>query len=253
MELAIEKAKRSALGTIVVRGCHHVGRVGEYPTMAAAQQMIGLAFANSYGGDGLVAPWGGLDARLAPNPIAWAAPSGEEWPLVMDMTTSVIPEGKVRLARYYGQCLPEGCVIDAEGNPTTDPVRFYGPPLGALLPLGGIAGHKGYALTVMVDLLGGILSGSGVCGQKKAGTGNGLFFQAINIADFTPLEEFLSSVKAYALHIKSSRRSPGVDEILLPGEPEYRLYRRRAKEGIPVDDVIWEEILGAARELSVKV
>jgi uncharacterized oxidoreductase len=104
MELAIAKARTHAVGTVVVRNSQHVSRLGEYPAMAAPHGMIGLAVINLYGGKEVeeVAPWGGIDPKLAPNPLAWAAPSGEEWPLCLDMTTSVIPEGKVRLARYHG-------------------------------------------------------------------------------------------------------------------------------------------------------
>lgn len=253
MDLAIAKARLSAVGTVVVRGCHHVGRLGEYPPRAAAQQMVGLAYANSPGGHGHMAPWGGIDARLAPNTIAWAAPSGEKWPMMMDIATCVWPEGKLRMARYRNQPLPEGVIIDADGNPTTDPARFYGPPPGALLPFGGIVGHKGYALTILPDLLGGLLSGAGIKGRERAGTGNGLFFQALNITDFTPMEDFLEEVEVYARHIKSSRRAPGIDEILLPGEPEHRISLQREQNGIPVDDAIWEEIQRTAQELSVEV
>jgi LDH2 family malate/lactate/ureidoglycolate dehydrogenase len=173
--------------------------------------------------------------------------------MMMDIATCVWPEGKLRMARYRNQPLPEGVIIDSDGNPTTDPARFYGPPGGALLPFGGIVGHKVYALTILPDLLGGLLSGSGIKGRERPGTGNGLFFQAINIADFTPVEEFIAGVKDYNIYIKSSRRAPGVNDILLPGEPEYRLAKHRAVDGVPVDDSIWEEIQKTAQELSVRI
>ena len=126
MLLAIEKARQTAVGTVVIRNSQHVGRLGEYPSMAASQQMIGSAFVNSYGGGrDCVVPWGGVDPRLAPNPMAWAAPSGEDWPVMVDLTTSVLPEGKIRVARYSGKELPEGCIVDCERNPTTNPADFY--------------------------------------------------------------------------------------------------------------------------------
>jgi uncharacterized oxidoreductase len=252
MEIAMEKARECSVGTVVVRGSQHIGRVGEYPAMAAGQQMVGLAVVNSHGvGEEKVAPWGGLDRRFTPNPIAFAAPTGEEWPVLVDITTSVVPEGKVRYALYAGEQLPEGAIIDHEGNPTTDPAVFYGPPPGAILPLGGNMGHKGYGLAVMTELLGGALSGSGCNGQQITNTGNGVFFQAVNIADFTPYDEFITTVQELITWIKSSRRRPGVDEILIPGEPEHRVAQQRLKEGIPVADSIWDEIAETAVELGV--
>jgi uncharacterized oxidoreductase len=252
MEIAMDKARECSVGTVVVRGSQHIGRVGEYPAMAAGQQMIGLAAVNSHGlGEEKVAPWGGLDRRLTPNPIAFAAPTGEEWPVLVDVTTSVVPDGKVRYALHAGQQLPVGSIIDHEGNPTTDPADLIGPPPGAILPLGGPVGHKGFGLGVMMELLGGALSGSGCSGQRTPDTGQGVFFQAINIADFVPYGEFIATVQELIAWIKSSRRQAGVDEILIPGEPEYRRARQRLKEGIPVADSIWDEIVQTAAELGV--
>ena len=131
MRLAIEKARQVAIGTVVVRGSQHVGRVGEYPTMAAEEGMIGMAVVNSYGTTGSVAPFGGAERRLSPNPIAFAMPSGGPWPVMVDITTSVFPEGKIRVTRYAGKQLPEGVIVDADGNPTTDPAAFYGIPAGS--------------------------------------------------------------------------------------------------------------------------
>jgi uncharacterized oxidoreductase len=253
MQIAMEKARQVAIGTVVVRGSQHIGRVGEYPVMAVREQMIGLAVVNSYGGGESVVPWGGIDRRFTPNPLAFAAPSGEEWPVLVDITTSVIPEGKVRYALYQGVQLPEGCIIDSEGNPITDPATFYGPPPGALLPLGGVVGHKGYGLAVITELLAGALSGAGCNGQDIPTTGNGIFFQAINIADFMPVEQFTQTVQDLIAWVKSSQTRPGVDEILFPGEPEYRTARRRAEQGIPVEDSIWQELIKTANELGVDV
>jgi len=255
MEMVIEKAKRCGVGTVVVSNSQHVGRLGEYPALAAAKGMIGLAIINLFGGKEVeeVAPWGGIDPRLAPNTIAWAAPCSEDWPIVFDMTTSVVPEGKVRLAKYKGRELPEGCIIDCNGLPTTNPNDFYGNPGGALLPLGGLAGHKGYGLAILTEVLGGALSGAGCAGQKKSRSGNGLFFEAINISDFHDLDEFIRTVRELRDWIKTSRKKPGFDEIYLPGEQAQRIHDQRLKEGIPVDEDIWKEIESTARELSVEV
>ena len=253
MQVAIEKARQVAIGTVVVRGSQHVGRVGEYPTMAAEAEMIGMAFVNSYGRTGSVAPWGGAERRLSPNPIAFAMPSGGDWPVMVDITTSVFPEGKIRVTRYAGKQLPEGVIIDSEGNPTTDPAAFYGPPEGALLPLGGIVGHKGYALSLVAELLAGALSGAGCTGKEKEEKGNGVFFQAINIAALLPYEEFIQTVQEQIAWVKSAKPKPGFEEILYPGEPEYRTAQRRGAEGIPVEESIWQEMLETADSLGVTI
>lgn len=251
--IVIEKATQHSLGAVVVQNCPHVGRLGEYVEMAARQNMIGLAVVNSHGGGEAVAPWGGIDRRFTPNPIAFAAPSGLEFPILMDITTSSVPEGKVRVARHRGEQLPPDCIIDAEGNPTTDPAAFYGPPFGAILPLGGLMGHKGYALLMMTEVLGGILSGAGASGEPTPTKGNGLFIQVIDIKAFTPLDMFQERVRNLGGHVKTSRRRPGVEEILLPGEPEYRTAQRRLREGIMVEASIWDELQARASELKVKL
>ena len=237
--------------SVVVQNCPHVGRLGEYVEMAAQKNMIGYAIVNSHGGGEAVAPWGGIDRRFTPNPMAFAAPTGEAWPLLMDITTSTLPEGKVRLARHRGEQLPLQTIIDAQGHPTTDPNDFYGPPVGALLPLGGLMGHKGYALTVMTEIFAGILSGAGASGEQTTTKGNGLFFQAVDIQAFTPLEMFLDRVRHLIEHVKSSRTSPGVEEILLPGEPEHRTGQKRLRDGIQVEESIWDEIQAKANDLQV--
>jgi hydroxycarboxylate dehydrogenase B len=250
--LAIAKARTASLGMVAIRDCQHTGRAGEWVEMAAREGMIGLAFVNSRGGGGQMAPWGGIDRRLKLDPMAFAAPSGGEFPVLVDVTMAALSGGKIHVALAKGDPLPEGCLIDAEGNPTTDAADFDGPPPGAVLPLGGILGHKGYALTVMVDLLAGALTGAGVSGQQTP-TGNGVVLQAINIADFRPLDEFIGSVDGLRAWVKSSRREPGVEEILFPGEIEYRTAQRRAAEGIPVPEATWAEVVGVARELGVEV
>ena len=253
MKLAIEKARQVAIGTVVVRGSQHVGRVGEYPTMAAEERMIGMAVVNSYGTTGSVAPYGGAERRLSPNPIAFAMPSGGPWPVMVDITTSVFPEGKVRVTQYAGKQLPEGVIVDADGNPTTDPAAFYGPPAGALLPLGGIVGHKGFALGIVAELLAGALSGAGCTGKEREQTGNGVYFQAINIEALLPYDDFIETVQEQIAWVKSARPQPGVSEVLFPGEPEYRTAQQRGEHGIPVEDSIWQEINETADSLGVTI
>ena len=136
--------------------------------MAAREGMIGQIFVNAGRLGYQIAPFGGIDGRLSTNPIAFAAPRRNANPILVDMTTSVVAEGKIRLAINQGVKVPEGWLIDGYGAPTTEPNDFKDDPPGAILPLGGDAGHKGYGLSIMVELLGGALSGQG-CGGGRPG------------------------------------------------------------------------------------
>ncbi len=251
MQMAIAKARDCSVGIVSVRNSQHIGRLGEWVAMAAEQNMVGLAWVNSRGGQGWVAPWGGIERKLKPNPQAFACPSGEAWPVLVDTTFTVVAGGKIEAALFEGKQLPPGALIDAEGNPTTDPATFYGPPQGAMLPLGGPAGHKGYALNIMSDLMAGALTGSGVSGEKVPHSGNGVLFEAIHIADFTELDKFVASVQGLMAWCKSSRKAPGVTEILFPGEIEYRTTQRRLAQGIPIAEALWDKVLETGRQLGV--
>lgn len=126
-EIAVEKARQCAVSVVTVYNANHIGRLGSYTLQAARAGIVCLLTANAHGGGLSVAPYGGTARRLATNPISIAAPSGGE-PIVLDITTSVVAEGKVRVKRNRGEQTPPGWIIDAEGAPTTDPNKFYGPP-----------------------------------------------------------------------------------------------------------------------------
>jgi hydroxycarboxylate dehydrogenase B len=244
MELAIKKANEMGIGAVSVANSQHVGRLGEYPTMAVPHRMMGLALINNGGTIAAekVAPWGGVEPRLAPNPIAWASPSGHSWPIVVDITTSVIPEGRVRLASFANSKLPSGCILDGKGNPTTDAKSFYGPPQGALLPLGGIVGNKGFGLGIMTEILGGALSNNACVGQRVEQGSSGLFFQAIDIQRFASFEDFIDRILGFEKWIKSSKKLDGFEDIYMPGERAQREYEQRMQTGIPIDEKVWEMI-----------
>jgi len=247
MEIAIAKAATHGTSSVAVRHSNHVGRLGEYATMATDRGMIGMAMVNNHGGGLCMAPWGGISRRLSPNPLAFAIPTDEGDPIVLDMTSSVCAEGKLRVLRNQGRALPEGWVIDAQGRATTDPSDFYGPPQGALLPLGGPVGYKGFGLCLVMDILAGALSGAGCSGSSDAMGLQGLFLTVIDVASFTTPEEFKRQVSDFILYLKSSPRLPGVAEILIPGEPEFREQRRRLREGIAVDAETWRQIVETVR------
>ncbi|MBM3476015.1 MAG: Ldh family oxidoreductase [Armatimonadetes bacterium] len=246
-EIAIRKA--AASGTSSVAVCHsgHVGRLGEYTTMAAEQGMIGMAMVNNHGGGLCMAPWGGISRRLSPNPLSFAIPTDEGDPILLDMTSSVCAEGKLRVMRNQGHAVPEGWVIDGQGRATTDPSDFYGPPQGALLPLGGAVGYKGFGLCLVMDILAGALSGAGCSGTSDIVGLQGLFLTVTDVGCFAAPEEFKRQVSDFIRYLKDSPRLPGVAEILVPGEPEFREQRRRLREGIPVDAETWRQIVEAAQ------
>ena len=248
IDLGISKAEENGIAALSLRNCYHVGRVGVYPLAAARRGFIAQVHCNGHGVC-RVAPWGGTEPRLATNPIAIAIPTRGE-PLLVDITTSVVAEGKVRISRNAGRKIPDGWVLDAAGRPTTNPADLY--EGGTLLPLGGRQGHKGYGLSIIVDLLGGALSGAG-CGRMTEKVGNGLFIQLTDPGCFCDPDEFLDHVERFGEYLRSSPLKEGVEEILLPGEPEQRTAERRRVEGIEIDDGTWSQVLELAAELGVEV
>jgi hydroxycarboxylate dehydrogenase B len=232
IRVAIEIAREQRTACVITRRCNHVGRLGAWVEVAADQGMIGLATCNSpvHGHD--VLPWGGRDGRLGTNPIAYAVPTGGD-PLVADFATSVAPEGKIRFYRNEGKSVPDGWILDPNGNATNDPNAFYGPPRGGILPLGAAAGHKGFALGLLVDILGSALAGFSSTDPQVFG--NGVCFNVVDPSAFCPLDQFRRLMDQTVAYIKSSRPAPGFDEVLVPGELEFRTLRRRQVDGIPVD------------------
>ncbi len=251
MERIIQTARESALGCAVLRETNHIGRLGAYAEMAASAGMAGLVMANGHGAAALMAPFGGIDPRLCSNPIAFGAPRRDGPPVLLDTSMSAMAEGSVRVRLRRGEQLPPDCIVDAGGNPTTDPADLYGPPPGSLLPFGGPVGHKAYGLAVMVECLAGALSGAGCTSDDAARGGNAAFFLVIDVAAFTELEAFEHQLSGLADWITSSRPVPGGGEILIPGEPEARAREHRSRDGIPIDDETWAELARVTAELGV--
>ena len=251
LDVAFAKAEATAVATVMVRECNHIGRLGSYPQRAAQRGFACLVGVNSPGGR-CVVPWGGIDRRMGTNPLAIGMPTRGE-PLVLDMTTSVVAEGKVRVQHHKKQPAPPDWIVDCEGNPTTDTAAFYGNPPGALLPLGGSVGYKGFGLSVMLDLLCGAMSGQGALRTDLTAGHNGVLLTLWKIDAFVPLDDYLAEVDKLSAWIKSSRRRPGVDEILLPGEIEARTTRQRLRDGVPIPDETWAQIGAVAADAGVPV
>ena len=248
VEMGLERAGNCGVAAITVKNANHIGRLGSYVEHIAEANMIGLLCANSHGAGAGVAPWGGIAGRLGTNPLAGGWPDGEGGALVLDITTSVVAEGKVRVKRNRSEPVPEGWIIDAAGRPSTDPADFYDEPHGSLLPFGGLMGYKGYGLGVVVELLGGALSGAGCARGRKARIGNGCFLLVIDIGRFQPLAEYAAQVRAFADYLRSSPKAEGFDAILLPGELEKR-ERQRRQAGVAVEEETWRQILDCAHRV----
>ncbi len=245
MRMAIAKARENGIGMVTIAHCPHIGRAGEYAMMAVQEGLIGILACNT--GPACVAPFGGKGRVLATNPIAVAVPAGKRPPFWMDFATSACAEGKLKVARAKGKPVPDGWILDKDGRPTNNAVDFY--EGGVILPWGG---HKGYALNLLLDILGGALTGHGCTSLPEYKGGNGVVAIAIDIEAFMPRAQFEETVERLFESIKGSPRLPGVEEILIPGEIELRAREARARDGIPLPDTVWQQILQEARQLGVE-
>jgi uncharacterized oxidoreductase len=250
MREGIEIARLQGTACVITRRCNHIGRVGAWVQLAAEAGMIALATCNSPLHGHSVLPWGGRDGRLGTNPIAYAVPTGG-LPIVADFSTSIAPEGKIRFYRNEGKPVPDGWIKGADGKPTNDPNAFYGPPRGGILPLGGAAGHKGFALGLLVEILGNVLAG--FSSQDPNVFGNGVCFIVVNPSAFCTVDRFRLLMDETVAYIKSSRPAPGFEEVLLPGEVEFRTLLHREQAGIPVDDATLEAMRRHGVRLGVDV
>jgi uncharacterized oxidoreductase len=249
MQITIEKARQHNVAATTVYRQSHVGRLTDYPLMATAAGMIGLMTADSGRGPKSVAPFGGRTARLGTNPLCIAMPSHLDGPLYIDMATSAVAAGKIGVALQRGDDIPTGWVIDREGHATTDPGDLRRD--GALLPLGGTEGHKGYGLSVMIEIFSGILTGLGFGVEPSGRHNDGCFMAAFNVSAFRSLEEFKEEVTAFAHYLTASPAAAGVERVYYPGELEHMRTQQRLAEGIFVEDATWEQLTALAGEFGL--
>ena len=239
MRLAGEMARQEGIGCVSTCNSNDVARLGSYVLEPAAAGQLALLMVNDAGGGPSVVPWGGVQPFMSTNPIAAGIPrGGAEEPIVIDVSTGTVAFGKLRMAANQGEAVPEGWLVDTQGQPTTDPNTFFADPqASALLPLGGLqTGYKGYALGMLVDILAGALGGAGCSTGGEIGReGNGIFLMVVDPARFGSPEAFTAAVDGLVAGIKGSRRAPGVDEITVPGERAARERAARERDGIPVD------------------
>jgi LDH2 family malate/lactate/ureidoglycolate dehydrogenase len=241
-ETAAEIAVTQGVGAVILQDSPHVGRMADYVELIAARGQLGMTVTNARPN---VAPFGGRARRLGTDPIAFAMPrSPGRPPIVVDLATSVRAEGKVRVARAAGRTVPAGTLIDAEGRPSVNPEDYYNG--GALLPA---EGHRGYALAVAIEGLGGILSGMGPAMLPVYGDGNGMFVMALEIEAFVAVEQYMRQVEEMAEALEGTPTVPDVERVLLPGQPELLSAERRRREGIPIAEVTMAELRELADEL----
>ena len=249
MRIAIEKAKTHGVAALTIRQQSHIGRLGDYPAMAVAEDMIGLITADSGAGPKSVAPFGGSDRRLGTNPICIGVPSDLEAPVVIDMATSAVAAGKIALYRSRDEQVPQGWLVDKDGQPTTDPNDYYAG--GSILPVGADQGHKGYGLSFMVEVLSALLTGLGFGQDPYARHNDGCFVSVYNVEHFRPLKQFKQDVAGFAEFIKASPPAPGFNDVLYPGEIEHLTEQTRRRDGIFVEDSTWGEITGLMQSLGI--
>jgi uncharacterized oxidoreductase len=251
---AIDKARRHGIALAALRRAGHLGRLGDWAELAAAAGLVSLHFVNAIGLPLRVVPHGGRDGRGTTNPIAIGIPVAEGPPVILDFATAAIAEGKVRVARNKGVEVPAECLLDADGQPTTDPRALYADPPGSLLPFGGaVTGHKGGALWLLTDLLAGSLTGGGCSRSPEPGLAVGSNLLSIVIApELVAGADMLAEVHRYVEFVKSARpRAPG-GEVLVPGEPEQRTRAARLADGIPIDPTTWDQIMAAAERVGLR-
>lgn len=259
--IAMDKAEAVGSGWVSVSNTNHYGIAGYYVLEALKRDLIGWSMTNS---TGLVTPLWGAERRLGTNPIAIAFPGHEEPPIVIDMATSAVAYGKIEIARRLQKDVPEGWILDGEGYPTTDPEDVT--TGGVLLPLGSDrarGGHKGYALSAMVDILCCVLSGANwgpfappfalgqVIPDQQVGKGIGHFFGALQIEGFIDPDEFKRQVDAWIRVFRATKPAPGTNGPLIPGDPEREAEAVRRKKGIPLPLPVVEDLRFIAKDTGV--
>ncbi len=243
----LEKAKRTGIAVAAVRNSGHFGAAGYYANLAAQAGMIGLCMTNVDPG---VAVPGSRAAVLGTNPLAYAVPAGEEHPILFDIATSVVAASKVFALRDMKQNLPDGWLVDKNGLPTNDPSRY--PAEGALQPM---AGHKGYGIALLVEILTGVIAGGAVGNEitswlmpVTAGVNQSHSYIAIDVEAFMPRVEFGKRMDGLIRQIKSAPLAEGAKRIYLPGEMEWERREKALREGIELPDHVTASLEGLARD-----
>jgi uncharacterized oxidoreductase len=249
MRLGIAKAKKHAVSVVALRNAGHLGQIGAWPLLVARAGLTSLHWVNTSGAGILVAPFGGINRRLSANPIAAGVPVRDGEPIILDMSACTIAEGKIKVALNKGVQVPPNCIIDSKGGPTTDPKVFYGSPPGAIL---SIAGHKGYGLGVIAEVLAGALTGGGCSNPDNVGRlANGMLSIILDQRVFQAEDAFAAEIDRFVSWVKSSQTVTPDGVILMPGEIEARNRALRMRDGIELDETTWGQLTAVGKSLGV--
>jgi L-2-hydroxycarboxylate dehydrogenase (NAD+) len=260
IKIAIEKAKTAGSGWVAVQNSSHFGIAAAHAELALEHDMIGFAMTNA---SPLVVPAGAVQPYLGTNPICVTIPTGNHLPFILDMATAAAANGKLEIAQRKEKSIPTGWAQTREGETTDDPHALKNG--GTLLPLGSDIDHgyhKGYGLGAWVDIFSGVLSGANFGGwvppfvsflgvKESVGKGIGHFVGAWRVDAFQPANEFKSRMDTWINGIKKLERKNGIEEVLIPGEPEHRAQEVRLKEGVPVNEKVIADLKEIAGELGV--
>lgn len=253
VEIVGRKGREQGVACGTLRNCGHIGRLGEWVEMAARDGLGALISVNDNGVAFTVAPPGGIAPRISTNPLAIGVPTGGE-PLVLDMSTSAVANGKVKVARLAGRQCPPGWIQDAGGNSTTDPHVMLADPPGTLLPFGGDQGYKAFGLGLLLDILVGGLTG-GFCPPAPTDVMecNNVLLVMWNPARFAGHDHFHREADKLIAAVRDTPRKLGVDHIQLPGDRSTETHRERLANGIPLDGENWETLARLAKQLGVEL
>ena len=252
MDAAVERCRETGVVLAALRNAHHIGRVGAYGESCAAAGLISVHFVNVVDHAPTVAPFAGIAARFVTNPVCVALPgTGRTPPVLLDMATSKVALGKLRVAHNKGERIADGAVLDAEGRPSDDPGVMFADPRGAMLPFGD---YKGSGLALICELLAGGLTGGGTIqpgNPRRAGIVNNMLTFAIDPARLVEAAWLRSEIDALVAYVKSSAPAQAGRPVMVAGDPEREAKRRRERDGIPVDETTWNEILDAGATLGL--
>ena len=264
MQMAIDKARAYGMGMVAVRNSTHYGIAGYYATMAAKAGMIGITGTNARPS---IAPTFGVENMLGTNPLTVGAPTDEAFPFVLDCSTAVSQRGKIEHYERMGKTMPEGWVIDANGDNETDPsvaLKGFGLGTHALAPLGGVgvetAGYKGYGYATVVEILSAslqqgrflkALNGMDEQGGKRP-YGLGHFFIVIDVGAFTDPAAFRRTTGEILRELRASAKAPGQHRIYTAGELEYLAWLERSKTGVPLNESLKKTLLGLRDEYGLR-
>ncbi len=256
MKGAARKAGATGIGCASVVNANDVARLGGYVEQPSKDGFIAILMTNDAGGNPCVAPWGATSPVMSTNPMAVGIPRESGDPILIDISTGVSSEGRVKMLRNKNMTVPEGWLIDGDGRTTTDPEAYLSTPKqAALLPLGSlIAGHKGFALSILVDVLTGGLSGAGCSGRSPDDSDqNALFILVIDPDKFVSRSTLSAEVDRLVGRIKSARKAPGVEEIRVPGEGAYLERQRQLEQGMEIDPPVWAAVQDIMSELEIEM